>query len=83
MHTPYAGQILGPNRDNSVVKPSRLDLSHSFPLVPRYRVILKYLIMEKRTANKKNIAKGTTDPRVEFCLPKFKQVHKFLIKFYL
>ena len=23
---------------------------------------------------KENIAKGTTDPRVEFCLPKFKQV---------
>ena len=74
---------MGPNRDNSVVEPPRLDLSHSFPLVPRYRVILKYLIMEKRTANKKNIAKGTTDPRVEFCLPKFKQVHKFFIKFHL
>ena len=31
-----------------------------------------------------NIAKGTTDPRVEFCLPKFKQVQtQILIKFHL
>ena len=32
----------------------------------------------------KNIAKGTTDPRVEFSLPKFKQVQtQILIKFHL
>ena len=31
-----------------------------------------------------NIAKGTTDPRVEFCLPKLKQVQtQILIKFHL
>ena len=31
-----------------------------------------------------NIAKGTTDPRVEFCLPKFKQVQaQISIKFHL
>ena len=30
-----------------------------------------------------NIAKGTTDPRVEFCFPKFKQVQtQILIKFH-
>ena len=33
---------------------------------------------------KLNIAKGTTDPRVEFCLPKFKQVQaQISIKFHL
>ena len=33
---------------------------------------------------KENIAKGTTDPRVEFCLPKFKQIQtQILIKFHL
>ena len=31
-----------------------------------------------------NIAKGTTDPRVKFCLPKFKQIQtQILIKFYI
>ena len=33
---------------------------------------------------KENISKGTTDPRVEFCLPKFKQIQtQILIKFHL
>ena len=30
---------------------------------------------------KKNIAKGTTDPRVEFCLPKKQVLTQILIKF--
>ena len=38
--------------------------------------------MLKYALKAKNIAKGTTDPRVEFCLPKFKQVKtQILIKF--
>ena len=38
----------------------------------------------KSVNNNKNIAKGTTDPRVGFCLPKFKQVQKqIFIKFHL
>ena len=43
-----------------------------------------HICLRHFTSDEKNIAKGTTDLRVEFCLPKFKQVQtQILIKFHL
>ena len=44
----------------------------------------KFMVKSSPKVIVQNIAKGTTDPRVEFSLPNFKQVEtQILIKFYL
>ena len=44
----------------------------------------KFMVKSSPNVIVQNIAKGTTDPRVEFSLPNFKQVEtQILVKFYL
>ena len=48
------------------------------------KIVIRNFLMWLSKVDFVNIAKGTTDPRVKFCLPKFKQVQtQILIKFHL